>query len=109
MPRGEQIEILAPSSERIFGFGRPADGLLMTHDRVNKSTFFLTQECLAQMLAVRRTGVNAVAQGFQDAGLIRYLRGEITILNRPALEARACVCYEIVRNEFRRMLKDLGE
>ena len=88
---------------------RCARWLLSTLDRVGKSTFLLTQDFLAQMLAVRRTGVNEVAQTFQDAGLIRYVRGEITILNRPALEARSCVCYGIVRNEFRRMLKDLGE
>jgi hypothetical protein len=61
------------------------------------------------MLAVRRTGVNEVAQEFQDAGIIRYLRGDLTILDRPALEARSCVCYGIVREEFRRMFRDLKD
>jgi CRP-like cAMP-binding protein len=88
---------------------RCARWLLMTQDRVGKPEFFLTQEFLAQMLGVRRTGVNEVAKSFQDAGIIRYARGDLTILNRSALEARSCMCYRIVRDEFRRMLRDLGD
>jgi CRP-like cAMP-binding protein len=86
---------------------RCARWLLTSQDRVGQSSFFLIQEFLAQMLGVRRSGVNPVARTFQDAGIIRYARGDMTILDRAALEARSCICYGIVRDEFRRMLRDL--
>jgi CRP-like cAMP-binding protein len=86
---------------------RCARWLLMTHDRVGEESFPLTQEFLAQMLGVRRTGVNEVASEFQDEGIIRYTRGLITIVKREALEARSCACYWIVHDEFQRMLRDI--
>src|SRR5206468_10308741 len=67
--------------------------LLMTHDRVGADEFPLTQESLAEMLAVRRPTVTAVAGILQKAGLISYHRGRMTILDRKGLEARSCQCY----------------
>ena len=88
---------------------RCARWLLMSQDRVGGPDFFLTEELLAQMLGVQETGVNEVTRSLQDAGIIRYARGDLTILDRPALEARSCICYRIVRDEFRRMLWDIGD
>lgn len=78
--------------------------LLMTHDRVGGDEFLLTQEFLAQMLGVRRPSVSVVAGMLQQAGLIRYTRGRMTVLDRAGLEAGACECYGIVRREFDRLL-----
>jgi Mn-dependent DtxR family transcriptional regulator len=66
--------------------------------------FLLTQAFLAQMLGVRRATVGTVAGGLQKAGLIRYSRGVITILDRPGLEAAACECYRIIKAEYDRLL-----
>jgi CRP-like cAMP-binding protein len=74
--------------------------LLMTHDRVDGDTFPLTQEFLAQMLGVHRPAVNIAGGALQRAGLINYSRGEITITDRPGLEASACECYKVIRNAF---------
>jgi CRP-like cAMP-binding protein len=82
---------------------RCARWLLMTHDRVARDEFPLTQEFLAQMLAVRRAGVNEVQQALSDAGLISYSRGSITILDRPGLEQRSCQCYALIREEHDRL------
>jgi CRP-like cAMP-binding protein len=73
--------------------------LLTTHDRVG-AEFHLTQECLAQMLGVRRPSVTVVAGELQKAGLIRYQRGRIHIVERAGLEAGACECYESLRREL---------
>jgi CRP-like cAMP-binding protein len=78
--------------------------LLMTHDRVVGDQFVLTQEFLGLMLGVRRQSVNAVAGHLQKAGLIRYRRGQITILDRQGLEAASCECYRVIRREFDRLL-----
>ena len=83
---------------------RCARWLLQTHDRVGSDQFFLTQEFLAQMLGVRRSGVSAAAGLLQKAGLIRYARGRITILDRPGLESAACECYGVIKREFDRLL-----
>jgi CRP-like cAMP-binding protein len=83
---------------------RCARWLLQTHDRVDSDEFALTQEFLAQMLGVGRHAVNETAQSLQEAGLIRYRRGRITVLDRAALEATACECYAVVRAEFERLL-----
>jgi len=78
--------------------------MLMTHDRMQSDEFLLTQEFLAMMLGVQRTGVSAAAGGLQRAGLIRYNRGIVTILDRRGLRARACECYDLSRREFDRLL-----
>lgn len=78
--------------------------LLITHDRVGTDEFPLTHEFLAQMLGVRRPSVSVVAGILQKAGLISYHRGRITILDRKGLEAASCECYEVVREEYDRLL-----
>jgi CRP-like cAMP-binding protein len=83
---------------------RCARWLLMTHDRAATDTFELTQEFLAVMLSVRRASVNVVGNSFQKAGLIRYSRGKITILDRAGLEAASCECYGIIRRVFAQLL-----
>jgi CRP-like cAMP-binding protein len=78
--------------------------LLMTHDRMQSDAFLLTQEFLAMMLGVQRTGVSAAAGGLQRAGLIRYKRGNVTILDRRGLIKRSCECYGVSKKEFDRLL-----
>jgi CRP-like cAMP-binding protein len=71
--------------------------LLMTADRMDSPSFDLTQDFLAQMLAVRRTSVNEVAQSLAEDGCITYTRGAITITDRPQLQSHACHCYQVIR------------
>jgi CRP-like cAMP-binding protein len=78
--------------------------LLMTHDRMGADDFLLTQEFLAMMLGVQRTGVTAAAGVLQRAGLISYKRGYVRIKNRRGLERRACECYGNAKREFDRLL-----
>ena len=78
--------------------------MLMTHDRMHSDEFLLTQEFLAMMLGVQRTGVTAAAGALQRAGLIRYKRGNVTILNRRGLMHRSCECYGVSKREFDRLL-----
>ena len=78
--------------------------LLMTHDRMQSDEFLLTQEFLAMMLGVQRTGVSAAAGALQRAGLIRYKRGNVTIIDRRGLEQRSCECYGVSKKEFDRLL-----
>ena len=80
--------------------------LLMTRDRMPSDHFLLTQEFLAMMLGVRRAGVTVAASALQRAGLIRYDRGRVAILDRQGLEERACECYTASKEEFDRLLGD---
>ena len=82
---------------------RCARWLLTAHDRVHGDTFGLTQEYLAMMLGVTRPSVSAAAAALQRAGLIRYTRGVITVLDRPGLEEASCECYRIIEDEFARL------
>jgi CRP-like cAMP-binding protein len=81
--------------------------LLLSLDRLPSNELNMTQELIANMLGVRREGVTEAAGKLQAAGLIRYNRGRITIVDRPGLEARVCECYEVVKKEFRRLLPDV--
>jgi Mn-dependent DtxR family transcriptional regulator len=77
----------------------------MTHDRVNGDKHFpLTQEFLARMLGVRRASVSVAQAMLQRAGLIRYTRGTISVLDRAGLEAASCGCYRIIRADHDRLL-----
>ena len=78
--------------------------LLMTHDRMRTDEFLLTQEFLAMMLGVQRTGVTTSAGALQRAGFIRYRRGNVTIIDRSELERHACECYAVSKQEFDRLL-----
>ena len=80
--------------------------LLMTRDRMPTDDFLLTHEFLGMMLGVRRTTVTDVMGTLQKAGLVRYRRGHVKILDREALQQRACECYEISKLEFDRLLGD---
>ena len=79
---------------------RCAKWLLMAHDRLQADEFPMTQEFLAQMLGVRRSTVNEIADRMRSEGLIRYRQGRITIADRAGLEALTCSCYGVIRNEF---------
>lgn len=89
--------------------GRLARWLLMASDRARRSELELTQEFIAEMLGTRRAGVTEAAGRLQDAGLIRYRRARITILDRKGLEAVSCECYSVVKTEFDRLLGSNGQ
>ena len=78
--------------------------LLSTHDRVRVDAFPMTHDFLSQMLGVRRASVTLAAGALQQAGLIRYGRGQVTIRDREGLEEAACECYQVIREEFDRLL-----
>jgi CRP-like cAMP-binding protein len=81
--------------------------LLLMLDRLSSDSLTMTQELIASMLGVRREGVTEAAGKLQDAGLIRYRRGHIEVLDRPKLEAAVCECYVVVKREFDRLLADI--
>ena len=78
--------------------------LLLSLDRLEGPKLVMTQELISANLGVRREGVTEAALRLQDAGVIRYARGRIKVLDRPALEARTCECYAIVKREYDRLL-----
>ncbi|WP_428414952.1 Crp/Fnr family transcriptional regulator [Methylibium sp.] len=80
--------------------------LLLSLDRLHGNELSMTQELIANMLGVRREGVTEAALKLQKAGLIRYARGRITVLDRPGLEQRTCECYAVVKKEYDRLLPD---
>ena len=78
--------------------------LLLSLDRLEGTELVMTQELIANMLGVRREGVTEAAHKLQEAGLIRYARGHISVLDRVALEKRVCECYGVVKKEYDRLL-----
>lgn len=83
---------------------RCARWLLMTHDRVHGDSFELTHEFLALMLGVRRAGVSVAMGALQRAGMVRYSRGRVEVLDRPLLEEASCSCYHITRTALGQLL-----
>jgi CRP-like cAMP-binding protein len=81
--------------------------ILQTRDRADSDRVPLTQEFLSEMLGVRRTSVSEVASKLQNAGLIRYSRGLIEIVDRPALERRFCECYASIREKAARIFPNV--
>jgi CRP-like cAMP-binding protein len=78
--------------------------LLLSLDRLQGNELVMTQELIANMLGVRREGVTEGALKLQQAGLIRYARGHISVLDRDGLEKRSCECYAVVKKEYDRLL-----
>lgn len=81
--------------------------LLLSLDRLSSNSLVMTQELIANMLGVRREGVTEAAGNLQRAGLIRYSRGRIDVVDRPGLEQVVCECYSVVKVEFDRLLCDI--
>src|SRR5882672_11029721 len=92
--------------KREFSRGGPLQHALLRFslDRLPSNQLLMTQELIANMLGVRREGVTEAAGKLQEAGMIKYSRGHITVLNRDMLEAKVCECYSVVRKEFDRLL-----
>lgn len=78
--------------------------LLLSLDRLQSNDLVMTQELIANMLGVRRVGVTEGAGKLHKAGIVRYARGRITVLDRGALESRSCECYAVVKQEYDRLL-----
>ena len=83
---------------------RSARWLLMASDRIGSNTLPLTQEFLAAMLGVRRSGISEAMSELQRSGFVRYRRGEITIIDRVGLEQTACECYRLDKQRIERLL-----
>jgi CRP-like cAMP-binding protein len=99
-------QALASACERFHMIGpRLARWLLMSQDRAESDSFHVTQEFMALMLGVRRVGVTEAASEFQQNGLIEYHRGELTVLDRAALQAQACSCYESDKQLYTELMK----
>lgn len=79
--------------------------LLLSLDRLHTNELAMTQELIANMLGVRREGVTEAAGRLQNDGIIRYKRGQITVLDREKLELRTCECYAVVKKEYDRLLR----
>ncbi len=78
--------------------------LLLSHDRLRSDQLVMTQDLISNMLGVRREGVTVAARQLKDRGLISYVRGALTIVDRPGLEAAVCECYGVVKTEYDRLL-----
>jgi Mn-dependent DtxR family transcriptional regulator len=83
--------------------------LLLSLDRLPSNELIMTQDLIANMLGVRREGVNEAAGKLQHANLIQYSRGRIVVLDRSGIESRACECYAVVKKETDRLLPDALE
>jgi CRP-like cAMP-binding protein len=83
---------------------RLARWLLMTHDRTHANSFHVTQELIAHLMGVRRVGITKAAGALQRRAIIHYVRGELTIVDRSALESEACSCYALDRETYTRFL-----
>jgi CRP-like cAMP-binding protein len=80
--------------------------LLLSLDRLKGASLQMTQELIANMLGVRRAGVSDAALKLQRAGLVKYSRGQINVVDRKGLEERTCECYRVVKLEYDRLLRD---
>lgn len=78
--------------------------LLLSHDRLRSDELVMTQDLISNMLGVRREGVTVAARQLKDRGLISYVRGTITLVDRTGLEAAVCECYRVVKKEYDRLL-----
>jgi CRP-like cAMP-binding protein len=96
---GQVTQGLACNQRHLVG-QRCARWLLMAHDRVGADRFLLTQEFLGQMLGAQRTTVSLAAQQLHALGAIRYVRGQVTVLDRAELEAAACGCYALGQADY---------
>jgi|SRR5579884_169660 len=119
-PRGEFYELLLQYADAFMAMiaqtaacnslhsvdERLARWILMTHDRIARDEMALTQEFLAYMLGVRRASVSMAASGLQQMGMIKYSRGQLTVLDRARLEDCSCACYGIVRDITDRLFKN---
>jgi CRP-like cAMP-binding protein len=79
--------------------------LLQSLDRLSSNRLSMTQELMANMLGVRREGVTAAAAKLQNLGIIRYSRGQVTVLDRPGLERQSCECYAVAKKETDRLAR----
>jgi len=98
---------VAPSAacNRAHAIQEPcARSMVGTHDRAGGDEFLLTQEFLSDMLGVRRPSVTVAARTLQQAGVIAYSRGRVTVLDRAALEEASCECYQVVRDGYERVM-----
>lgn len=78
--------------------------LLLSHDRLRSDQLVMTQDLISNMLGVRREGITMAARQLKDRGLISYVRGTITLVDRTGLEAAVCECYQVVKTEYDRLL-----
>lgn len=78
--------------------------LLLSYDRLHSNKLVMTHSLIANMLGVRREGITMAAKQLQERGVISYVRGTITLLDRPKLEATVCECYQVVKSEYDRLL-----
>jgi len=113
-PQQNQILDALPHTERerlsphlklvALPLGKALYESLLSLDRLSSDTLTMTQELIANMLGVRREGVTEAAGKLQKLGVIKYRRGEITVLDRPRLEQLCCECYGVVKTETDRLL-----